>query len=443
MNLSENRSLKDFENNKNLQIKQRANSFYEFYCELKEKKHNNYRIVSKFGSSSNMRLIHPHTQEESNYISFVSNDYLGFTKHPKIIEAGKEALDLFGSGAGSSPLIGGQSILHDNLEKKIAQFFRKEDAITYTSGYAANTGTLLALLQTNDLAILDMGVHTSVLEGCALSNKKYFLHNDVESLERILIQNTDKYCNMVIIIDGVYSQDGDIAPIKEMSKLAKEYGAFLIVDDAHGIGVLGETGRGAIEMYDAFDDVDIITGTFSKTFGAVGGYAVANKEIITLLKYFAAANIFSAAATPQAAATVIKAIDLIDTEPIWQSKLNSNIAYFKNGLDLLNIDYGKSASAIFPIMVRDEEKTKAIGKVLLENGIYANPILYPAVSRKQTRIRMSLLATHSQEQLDKTLNILEFVQQSFGLNLKKNHYVSTEFEHYSVLKDDFAIETCN
>ncbi|WP_196894327.1 aminotransferase class I/II-fold pyridoxal phosphate-dependent enzyme [Aureivirga marina] len=401
-------SLKDFEKLKDVTISERTNLFYDFYLHNRSKKHSNYRIASKIGSGSEIPVIDPYSNEEKKCISFVSNDYLGFTKHPKIIEAGKEALDLYGSGAGSSPLIGGQSVLHDQLEKEIAAFFNKEDAITYTSGYAANSGTLMALLNSNDLVILDMGVHTSVLEGTMLANKKYFLHNDVTSLERILETNKGKYNNMVIIIDGVYSQDGDIAPLDKISELAKAYNAFLIVDEAHGVGVLGEEGKGVFEIYNIFDKVDLITGTFSKSFASVGGFVAGNKEVIAFLKFFAASNIFSAAATPQSVNTVIKAMELLKTEPQWIKQLQSNVAYFRNGLDTLGIDYGKSNSAIFPIMIRDEEKTKRIGRRLFELGIYANPILYPAVSRKQTRIRMSLLAIHTQEMLDKTLNILDY-----------------------------------
>lgn len=409
-------SLKDFENPANSLIYERANSFYDFFQYTKAKQHSNYRIVSKHGASAQPQIINPYSLIEENVISYVSNDYLGFTKHPKIIKAGIDALSVYGSGAGSSPLIGGQNSLHEELEKAIAQFFHKEAAITFTSGYAANSGTFSALLKKEDIAILDMGVHTSVIEGCSQTNKKYFLHNNLGSLEQSLEQTCGLYRNTFIIVDGVYSQDGDIAPLTEISALARKYNAFLVVDDAHGIGVIGKTGKGAIEKFDVFDKVDMITGTFSKTFASVGGYAVANKEIITLLKYYSAANIFSAAATPQSVATILKAIELLREEPIWQQKLNENINYFKQGLDLISIDYGNTESAIFPIMIRDEKKTMQAGKFLLENGIYANPIMYPAVSRKQTRIRMSLLATHTTEMLDNTLKVLETMMKELNIN---------------------------
>lgn len=408
-------SLKDFENIGSMCISDRADIFSDLFEFHQKNGHCNYRIISKNGADAAPTVINPFTFEEKKMISFVSNDYLGFSKHPKIIEAGIDALRTYGTGAGSSPLIGGISSIHHQLERKVAKFFHKEDAITFTAGYAANSGTLSVLIQKGDLAVLDMGVHTSILEGCAHSNKKFFLHNDISSLQRVLEQTQGLYKNTFIVIDGVYSQDGDIAPLHKICSLAKEYNAFLVVDDAHGVGVVGETGKGVFELFDIYDQIDLITGTFSKSFASVGGYAAGNSKIINMLKFLSPQNIFSAAATPQSVASVIKAIDLLDEEPIWHKKLEENVRYFRKGLDSLGIDYGLSTSAIFPIMIRDEEKTMQAGKILLENNIYANPILYPAVSRKQTRIRMSLLATHTTEMLDQTLEILSYTLKIIDL----------------------------
>ncbi len=408
-------SLKDFENIGSMYLGDRADIFYDIFEYHLRNGHCNYRIISKNGAEAVPTVIDPNTFEEKKMISFVSNDYLGFSKHPKIIDAGIEALKTYGTGAGSSPLIGGISSIHHQLERKIAAFFHKEDAISFTAGYAANSGTLSVLLQKEDLAILDMGVHASVLEGCAQANKKFFLHNDMSSLQRVLEQTQGLYKNTFIVVDGVYSQDGDIVHLHRVCELAKEYNAFLVVDDAHGVGVVGEYGKGVFELFDIYDQIDLITGTFSKSFASVGGYAAGSKKIITLLKFLSPQNIFSAAATPQSVASVIKAMELLDEEPVWHKKLEENIAYFKEGLEILGIDYGNSASAIFPIMIRNEEKTMLAGKILLENNIYANPILYPAVSRKQTRIRMSLIATHTTEMLDETLNILDYTLKKITL----------------------------
>ena len=239
----------------------------------------------------------------------------------------------------------------------------------------------------------------------------------MDALVRAL-KSSKEFKNRLVVIDGVYSQDGDIAIIDKIYDICKEYNAYLLIDDAHGIGVLGKTGRGVIEDFGLLDKVDIITGTFSKAFGNVGGYAIAKKEIITLLQYYSRHNIFSAAATPQVAASTVKAIELIDEEPEIREKLLWNIQYFKENLNALNIDYGDSQSAIFPIMVRDEYKVNEAARILLENGIYVNPISYPAVPRKQSRLRLSLTAMHSKENLDTTLNLIEFVSNKFGLKRK-------------------------
>lgn len=411
-------ALNSFDVNSNLDLNDRILLFQDYAKYRSQKQRNTYRVSSLTGSGARMKIINPYNQNVQDMISFVSNDYLGFSKHPKVIEAGINALKQYGSGAGASPLIGGQIVIHDELEKKIASFFGKEAALTFTSSFASNSGVLPALLGQKDIAILDTQVHASVIDGCTQTNKKFFLHNDVESLENVLKSTFDKYVDKIIVVDGVYSQDGDIAPLDKIYTLAKKYGAYLIVDDAHGVGILGAKGRGVLEEFDLLEKVDLITGTFSKTFGTVGGYIVGNSAIINYLKYYSRLNIFSAAQTPQAVASITKAIDLLEEEPFWQEKINSNIRYFKSGLIALNIDYGNSQSAIFPIMIRDEEKVNDIGTFLFNNGIYVNPITQPAVKKRESRLRMSVLATHEKEDLDKTLNLLEHAVKKFNVQPK-------------------------
>ena len=214
----------------------------------------------------------------------------------------------------------------------------------------------------------------------------------------------------MVIIDGVYSQDGDIAPLDKIRELTHRFGAYLMVDDAHGIGVLGETGRGAMELYGVMDQVDLITGTFSKTFAGLGGYVIAPPKVAAFLKFQSRQHIFSATSTP-AVAGVIKAIELIDQEPHWRAKLAENIAYFKKGLISLGMDVGSTQSAIIPVKIGNPHKTSDTGTLLLKAGIYTNPILYPAVAKKNARIRMSLMATHTREHLDKALNAFEDIDK--------------------------------
>lgn len=407
MNNFEGKTLKDFEINGE-PILERAKLVDDYIAYRNNIHHLPYRVITLTGSGAEMNINDPYSNLITKVISFVSNDYLGLSHHPKVIEAGINAMKQYGCGAGASPLIGGHCCLHENLEKKIAHFLKNEYAISYTSGYAANCSTICALLGAQDVAILDMFTHASVMDGCNCTNRKLFLHNNIDALVRALKASKD-FKNRLVVIDGVYSQDGDIALIDKIYEVCKEYDAYLLIDDAHGIGVLGKTGRGVIEDYGLLEKVDIITGTFSKAFGNVGGYAVARKEIITLLQYYSRHNIFSAAATPQVAASTIKAIEIIDEEPEIRESLLYNIEYFKENLNSLNIDYGNSQSAIFPIMVRDEFKVNEAARILLENGIYVNPISYPAVPRKQSRLRLSLTAMHSKENLDIALNLIEYV----------------------------------
>ena len=409
-------TFKNFENIEGHDMYDRAAVFGDFLQYMNDNGHMNYRLQNFSGCGPEMLVKTSIHQQGFDYVSFVSNDYLGFTQHPKVKAAAIQGITEFGTGAGASPLIGGHFSYHEILEEKIAGFFKrsKDSSVIFTTGYTANSATLMSLLQKEDLAIVDMAVHSSVYEGCILTNTKTFLHNHMESLERILKAARTQYRTKLVIVDGVYSQDGDLAPLREIVGLARQYGAYVMVDDAHGIGVLGATGRGALEQSDLLNEVDLISGTFSKTFGNIGGYVIANPDLINFLKFQSRQQIFSATSTP-AAAGIIKAIELIDEEPQWQLKLWENINYFKKGLQDIGIDTGTTESAIIPVKIGDPHKTGDAGKLLLKAGIYTNPILYPAVAKKDARIRMSLMATHTREQLDKALSAFEFVNQKLDI----------------------------
>lgn len=409
-------STRDFEDIPGMDIFQRAKSFQGYLDFLDSNGYLNYLLKANSGCGSEIELAETKHIKNGTYISFVCNDYLGFTQHPKIKEAVKSAIDQFGTGAGASPLIGGFFDYHKQVEDKLSNFFNRPQGSTiiYTTGYTSNSASLLSLLKKQDIAIVDMAVHASVYEGITGTTTKRFLHNDVESLERILAKAQDEYQTKMVIIDGVYSQDGDIAKLKEILEVTHQYGGILLVDDAHGIGVIGETGRGAMELHDVLDKVDIITGTFSKTFGNVGGYLVADPSIVTYLKYQSRQYAFSAS-SPATVLGVGKAIDLIDEEPQWQKLLWENIEYFKKGLEDIGLKIGATESAIIPVKIGDVHKNSETAKLLLEHGVYTNPIMYPAVSLKDSRIRMSVMATHTKEQLDKTLNAFEYVSKKLQL----------------------------
>jgi glycine C-acetyltransferase len=414
-------SFKDFENIPGLNAFERAELFNEFTAYMKDSGHMNYRFVTSNGCSPEMWVTSPFNKTPKKCVSLVSNDYLNFTQHPKIKAAAIEGIEQYGTGAGASPLIGGHHHYHELLEAKISGFFGRsaDSAIIYTTGYTANSATLQALLKKEDIAILDMAVHASVYEGCKDTNVKMFPHNHMELLERVLREAQDKYDTRLVIIDGVYSQDGDLAVMDEIYRLTKQYGGFLMVDDAHGIGVLGENGRGAIETFNLLEKIDIISGTLSKAFGHIGGFVIANPKMINFLKFQSRQQVFSSTSTP-AAAGLLKAIDLIDEEPQWRKKLADNVNYFKKGLLDLGMDIGNTASAIIPVKIGDAHHTGDAARLLLEAGVYANAIVYPGVSRKNARIRTSLMATHTREHLDKALNAFEYVDQKLHIS-RANH----------------------
>ncbi|RQO30987.1 2-amino-3-ketobutyrate CoA ligase [Taibaiella sp. KBW10] len=408
-------SFKDFENIPDLNLFERAQELSSFLDFMKQKDRLNYRLINYNSAGATVQ----HKDAAGNIkecVSFVSNDYLGFSQHPAVKQAAIDSIIQYGTGAGSSPLIGGHYEYHQVLEDKLCAFFQREkgSALVYTTGYTANSASLQSLLHKEDIALLDMAVHASVYEGCLLTNTKKILHNNLEMMEMALKDAQHKYRTKLVIIDGIYSQDGDMAPVKEILQLCRQYGAYLMLDDAHGIGVIGKTGRGVLEHYDLLKDIDIITGTLSKTFGNVGGYVISRPEIIEFLQYQSRQNAFSAAATP-AITGVVKAIELLDEEPQWQAKLWDNINYLKNGLTGMGLNVGNSCSAIVPVKIGDPHITGDVASLLLEMGVYTNPILYPAVSKKDARIRMSLLATHSREHLDKALAAFEYINKKLEL----------------------------
>ncbi|MNX49472.1 8-amino-7-oxononanoate synthase/2-amino-3-ketobutyrate coenzyme A ligase [compost metagenome] len=253
-----------------------------------------------------------------------------------------------------------------------------------------------------------------MFEGCNGKNQKTFRHNDLEHLELILKSSKDQYKTRFVVVDGVYSQDGDLVKLDELIKLVHRYQGYVILDDAHGVGVIGDGGRGVIELYDCYQDVDIITGTFSKTFGHLGGYVIASPELIRFLKFQSRQHLFSVTPSP-ASIGILTAIDLIDEQPEWKDLLWENVNRFTAGLRSLGLDIGDTQSAIVPVKIGDIALTGEVSRRLLRAGVYANPIMYPAVSKKDSRIRMSLMATHTSSQIDRVLNAFEDIRRDLPI----------------------------
>ncbi|MGI6570639.1 MAG: aminotransferase class I/II-fold pyridoxal phosphate-dependent enzyme [Caldicoprobacterales bacterium] len=408
-------SLRDFVYIPDADIMERASIFQSYMDDVKEKHHYQYRRVSLNGSGPTMEVVDTYTGEIKEMIYMASNDYLNLTRHPRVLAAGQSALLKYGAGAGSVPLLGGTLDIHTQLEKDIAAFKGCEDAIIYTSGFGSNCNTLLALLGKQDIAILDQYVHASIVDGCQRTNVRYFRHNNMDALEKILARAQDEYVTKLVIVDGVYSMDGDIAPLNKIVDLAHSYGAYVMVDEAHATGVIGRNGKGTPEHFSLEGKVDIVAGTFSKGLGAVGGFIASNSKLIEYLRFYSRGYMFSTAMTPQAAGSLSEALKVITSEPELRQRLWNNINYFRNNLLSLGFNLGNAETAIFPIIIGDDWKVKEMGRRLHEMGIYVNPVFYPAVSRKLSRIRISLMAGHTKEHLDKVLNALEYLGREAGV----------------------------
>lgn len=388
-------------------IFERAKIAYDYLKYEYDKENLFTRRISLTGSSPEVEILDIYTNKKKKMIYFASNDYLNLTKHPKTIEAGISAIKKYGSGSGSVPILGGTTDLHIELENKIAKFKGCEASIAYSSGFGSNCGTLLSLLKKNDLAILDMYVHASIVDGCKNTNVEYFLHNDMKHLEKILKRSQNKYNTVLVIVDGVYSMDGDIAPLDKIVELAKKYGALVMVDEAHATGVIGKNGKGTPEYFNLEGQIDIVAGTFSKGIGSVGGFIASSKELVEMIRYYSRPYMFSTAITPQASASIIAALDIIQEDKELRNKLWDNIIYLKEKLLNLGFNLGNSQTAIFPIIIGDDEKTKAVCRYLHKNGVYVNLVLYPAVPKELSRIRISVMANHTKDHLDRLVNLLE------------------------------------
>jgi 8-amino-7-oxononanoate synthase len=338
-------------------------------------------------------------------LMFGSNSYLGLTNHPKIKEAAIEAIKKYGSGCAGSRFLNGTLDIHIELEKKLADYVGKEEALVYSTGFQVNVGVISAVTGRDDYIILDELDHASIIEGRRLSfsNALKYRHNDMLSLEKAL-----KTCKpdkiKLIVVDGIFSMEGDIVKLPEIVELAKKYNASIFVDDAHSLGVIGKKGAGTASHFGLTDEVDFIMGTFSKSLASIGGFIASDKDTINFLKHNSRSYIFSASITPAATASVLAALEIIQNEPERIDKLWANTRYALDNLRVMGFDIGHTESPIIPLYVRDNLKTFKITKMLFDDGIFVNPVVSPAVSSDASLIRFSLMATHTFEQIDIALD---------------------------------------
>ena len=347
---------------------------------------------------------------------FGSNSYLGLTNHPKLKEASIAAIKKYGSGCAGSRFLNGTLDIHLELEDKLARFVGKEGALVFSTGYQVNLGVISSIPGRHDYLILDDLDHACILDGARLSFAKVmkYSHNDMESLEKTLSRcEIDKI--KLIVIDGVFSMEGDIAKLPEIVKLAEKYNASIMVDDAHGLGVLGKNGAGTADHFGLTDKVDLIMGTFSKSLASIGGFIAADLDTINYLKHNDRSLIFSASIAPANAASVIAAVDLIQQEPERLQQLWDNTHYAKKALNDAGFDTGHSVTRIIPVLIRDDFKTFQLTKMALDNGIFVNPVVSPAVPSTSSLIRYSLMATHTKAQIDRSVEVLYKISKEIGV----------------------------
>jgi 8-amino-7-oxononanoate synthase len=345
-----------------------------------------------------------------------SNNYLGLIDHPKVKQAAKEAIDRYGVATCGSRFLTGTIDLHEQLEERLAKFMNKEAALSFSTGYQTNLGIISSLAGKDDFVITDRMDHASIIDACRLSfaDVRKFKHNDMQDLEKVLSEIPEDR-GKLIVVDGVFSMEGDIADLPGIIPLAKKYNARVMVDDAHGLGVLGKNGRGTAEHFGLEKEVDLIMGTFSKSFVSIGGFVAGDKKVINYIKHSARSLIFSAAATPASVAAVLAALEVIETEPERRQRLWQITHFMKNSFQQMGYNTGPSQTPIIPIMIGDDDQCFALWKALREEGIFTTPVIYPAVPKGQALIRTSYSANHTDEELNLILAAFKKCGQALGI----------------------------
>jgi 8-amino-7-oxononanoate synthase len=344
-----------------------------------------------------------------------SNNYLGLTHHPRVLEAAKAALERYGSGCTGSRFLNGTLDLHEILEHRLAEFFGKESALVFSTGYQANLGLISALVGRGDVVLLDKLDHASIVDGAKMSfgETERFTHGNLAQLERLLQKNAER--GVMIIVDGVYSMEGDIADLPALIRLAQKYGAALAVDDAHSVGVLGPRGDGTAAHFGLIDETDVIVGTFSKSLASIGGFVAASESVIHFLKHTSRPLIFTAALPPANTAGVLAALEVMIAEPERREQLWVNTRRLQAGLRGLGFDIGPSETPIVPVLIGPLDKTFLFWRKLFDAGVFTNPVVPPAVPPSECRLRTSLMATHTPEQIDFALDTFGRLGKELGV----------------------------
>ncbi len=372
-----------------------------------------YTNIRTLGSAQGAWLI----VDGKKVLNFCSNNYLGLANHPKIAEAAKAAIDEYGVGPGAVRTIAGTMDIHTKLEKRLAEFKRVEAVLTFQSGFNANTATIPALVGKGDVIFSDRLNHASIIDGCRLSGAKIkaYEHNSAESLEEMIKEHLPEYNRGLVVTDGVFSMDGDVAPLDKLYEVTQKYDLLFMVDDAHGEGVLGTGGRGIVDHFGLHGKVDVEIGTMSKAFGVVGGIVAGKQVIINWLKQRGRPFLFSSAMTVPDAAACLAAVDLLEESTALVDKLWSNADYFKTEMAKLGFDTGQSETPITPVILGEASLAQEFSKALYEAGVFGTAIAFPTVPKGTARIRVMISAAHEKEDLDKGLEIFTEVGKKLGV----------------------------
>jgi len=404
-----------------LRLEERTAFFQEFLGSMRERGENSCMRCINSPADREVEVVDPATWRRRAMLMFGSNNYLGLATHPYVQKKAQEAIEEFGIGLGGPPLLNGYTTLHRSLEERLAALKGTEDAMVFSSGYGANVGLVSGLTSRSDIIVYDAYSHASFCDGVKLSGAQSFLfsHNDTGNLRLILNQAANRPHNDLFVgVEGVYSMDGDLAPLDRILPLCREYGAHLIVDDAHGTGVMGANGRGTGEHFGLEGTIDITMGTFSKAFAVSGGFVAAKKPIIDYLRYFARSYMFSASLPPVVIATVLAGLDVMEREPERAKRLHENIEYAAAALRRLGF-HTPSESAIIPLRVPPGMDIRKAAKGFHERGIFVNSIEYPAVPISQQRFRISIMATHTREDIDRLVNAVQEVWVETGSEIEE------------------------
>jgi len=405
-------SLVDFQNFESEDLFEVADYFYEYLADGFKKKYMVYGQPMMSSPKTEFKVFDWNSNSVRTFLNFCSYNYLGFSYHTEVIKTVQEIIEKFGTGAVSAPLLSGYSGMLRKLEEEIAKLKGKEMSIVFPTGYGTNVGILSALLRPGDVAVMDILSHASIYDGVRLAGAdiKIFAHNNPKHLEKVLKSLKTK--RVIVCVEGVYSMDGDLANLPELIPICQRYGAKILVDEAHATLIFGENGGGVAEHFGLEDEVDISIGTFSKSFGAIGGFAAGNEKIMTYLRMFARAYVFSCAMAPHTAAGILKVLEIFNEDKSLRDQLWENIHYMHKKLREAGLDIASTKSHVVPVMAGNDLRLREISKRIQERGLYTGVVTYPAVSKNKTRLRLSVSAQHTTEQMDECVRIISEVFES-------------------------------